>query len=107
LNSTFSVSSWPGLNVAGNTAPGRVKPEPVSVATVIVSGSVPVEVKVKDCVAGVLTGTSPKETELEDALRTPEPTAFTTKPPQPDKTKSTLQQKMMSRALHQTLRGRI
>ena len=48
--------------MAGNAAPGRVKPAPVSVAPLIVTGTVPVEVKLTDCVAGVLTCTSPNAT---------------------------------------------
>jgi hypothetical protein len=61
-NSTLSVASWPGLNSAGNVAPDSAKLAPVNVAPLIVTGAVPVEVKVTDCVAGVLTGTSPNAT---------------------------------------------
>jgi hypothetical protein len=61
-NSIFSVVSWFGFNVAGNSAPGNVKPAPVSVAPLIVTGTVPAEVKVTDCVADVLTSTSPNAT---------------------------------------------
>jgi hypothetical protein len=48
--------------VAGKTAPDIVKPVPVSVALSIVIGTVPVEVKVTDCVAGVFITTSPNAT---------------------------------------------
>jgi hypothetical protein len=43
-------------------APDIVKPVPVSVAALTVTGEVPVEVKVTDCVAGVFRTTSPKAT---------------------------------------------
>jgi hypothetical protein len=58
----FSVTAWPGFNVAGNVGPDTVKPAPVKVAVFIVMGRVPVEVKVRGCVAGVLTTTSPNAT---------------------------------------------
>jgi hypothetical protein len=58
----FSVAAWPGFKVAGNAGPDNVKPAPVSVAPFTVTGTVPVEVKVTDCVAGVLTTTSPNAT---------------------------------------------
>jgi hypothetical protein len=61
-NSIFSVLSWFGFNVAGSVAPGNVKPAPVSVAPLIVTGTVPVEVKITGCVAGALTPTSPNAT---------------------------------------------
>jgi hypothetical protein len=48
--------------VVGNAAPDTVKPAPVSLAPLIVTGTVPVEVKVTGCVAGVLTTTSPNAT---------------------------------------------
>jgi hypothetical protein len=48
--------------VAGNAAPDKVKPAPVSFAPLIVTGAVPVDVKVTDCVADVLTTTSPYAT---------------------------------------------
>ena len=48
--------------MAGNAAPETVKPAPISVAPLIVTATVPVEVKVTDCVAGELTATSPNAT---------------------------------------------
>jgi hypothetical protein len=61
-NSTFSVVSWLGLKLAGNSTPDTEKPAPVSVAPSIVTGTVPVEVIVTDCVAGVFTTTLPNAT---------------------------------------------
>jgi hypothetical protein len=61
-NCTVKVSAWPGFNVAGNEAPESVKPVPVSAAASTVTAALPVEVKVIDCVAGVLTWTLPKGT---------------------------------------------
>lgn len=71
LNSTFGVTAWPGPNVSGNVAPEILKPVPFSVAARIVTGAVPVAVKVTDCVAGVFTITSPKATLLAFVLNTP------------------------------------
>jgi hypothetical protein len=48
--------------VIGNVAPDTAKPVPVSVAELIVTGAVPADVKVTDCVAVVLTATLPKAT---------------------------------------------
>jgi hypothetical protein len=42
--------------------PDILKPVPVSVAALTVSGDVPVDVNVTDCVAGVFSTTSPKAT---------------------------------------------
>lgn len=61
-NSKFSVASWFGFKVAGKSTPGTVKSAPVSGAPLIVTGTVPVEVIVTDCVAGVFTNTSPNAT---------------------------------------------
>ena len=58
----YSVACWPGFNVAGIAAADKVKPTPASFAPLIVTGAVPVEVKVTDCVADVLTTTSPNAT---------------------------------------------
>jgi hypothetical protein len=58
----FSVASWLGLNVVGNPVPESVNPAPVSVAPLIVTGTVPVEVRVTACVEVVSTGTSPNAT---------------------------------------------
>jgi hypothetical protein len=51
-----------GLNVVGNPVPESVNPAPVSVAPLIVTGTVPVEVRVTACVEVVSTGTSPNAT---------------------------------------------
>jgi hypothetical protein len=61
-NCTVRVSAWPGLSVAGRAALESVKPVPVSVTPLIVTGAVPVEVKVTGCVAEVLTTTLPNGT---------------------------------------------
>jgi hypothetical protein len=58
----YSVACWPGFNVVGNADPDNVKPAPFRVAPLIVTGTVPVEVKVTGCVADVLTATSPNAT---------------------------------------------
>jgi hypothetical protein len=63
LNSTFSVAVWPGLNVTGKVIPDTVKSVPVRAAALIVTGTVPTEVKVTGCgVAAVFTKTLPKAT---------------------------------------------
>jgi hypothetical protein len=60
-NSTFSVAAWPGFNVTGKVNPDTVKPVPVNVAPLIVTGTEPVDVKVTACgVAAVFTVTLPK-----------------------------------------------
>ena len=59
-NWTASVTVWPGFSVSGKVAPESVKPAPVSAAVLIVTGAVPVEVKVTDCVDVEFTVTSPK-----------------------------------------------
>ena len=60
-NCTLSVAACPGFNVAGNVAPDMVKPVPVSVPELMVTGAVPVEDRVTDCgVAAVFTTTLPK-----------------------------------------------
>jgi hypothetical protein len=48
--------------VAGKLAPDSEKPVPVSVAELMVTGAVPVELRDRDCVAAVFTCTSPKAT---------------------------------------------
>jgi hypothetical protein len=61
-NSIFSVSSWLGFNVTGNAVPDTANPAPVSVAPLIVTGRIPVEVNVTGCMADVFTTTSPNAT---------------------------------------------
>jgi hypothetical protein len=64
----FNPAVWPGFNVAGKAAPEIEKPAPVIVAPLMVTGAVPVEVKVKDCAVGVLTTTLPNARVLTLAL---------------------------------------
>jgi hypothetical protein len=59
-NCTSNVSSWPGFSVTGRLPPTIVKPAPVIAAELTVTGAVPVEVNVKDCVVDVFTVTFPK-----------------------------------------------
>jgi len=58
-NCTLRVTDWFGFKVTGKVAPDMVKPEPVSGAELIVTGAVPVEVRVTGCVEAVLTVTLP------------------------------------------------
>jgi hypothetical protein len=60
LNWICSVIDWVGLNVAGRLPPTMVKPEPVIAAELTVTGEVPVDVNVNDCVVAVFTVTLPK-----------------------------------------------
>jgi hypothetical protein len=60
-NPTFSVAAWPGFNVIRKETPDTEKPVPVRAAALIVTGTVPAEVKVTDCGAvAVFTKTLPK-----------------------------------------------
>jgi len=63
-NCTSSVAVWPEVSVTGKVTPETVKPVPVNAAALIVTGAVPVEVKVTDWVDVVFTVTLPK-TKLE------------------------------------------
>ena len=58
-NCTFRVIAWFGFNVTGKVTPDTVYPAPLSVAELMVTGAVPVEVNVTGCVDGVFTVTSP------------------------------------------------
>jgi hypothetical protein len=58
-NSTFNVNDWPGFNRSGNVTPDSVKPVPLNVAELTVTGAVPVEAKVTDCVDADPTVTLP------------------------------------------------
>ena len=49
-NCTFNVNDLPGFNRSGNLPPDRVKPVPLNVAELIVTGPVPVDANVTDCV---------------------------------------------------------
>jgi hypothetical protein len=60
LNSTCSVTDCIGFNVVGRLAPTRLKPAPVTVPESTVTGAVPVDVSVRDCVIDALVITLPK-----------------------------------------------
>jgi hypothetical protein len=60
LNCTCSVTAWPGFSVTGRLPPTIVKPAPVMVAELTVTGAVPVDVNVNDWVVAVFTVTPPK-----------------------------------------------
>lgn len=62
---TDSVAVWPGFRVTGNPMPETLNPAPVTLAALIVSGTVPDEVSVSVSVAVLFTVTDPK-------LRVPE-----------------------------------
>lgn len=68
-NCTASVIAWFGLNVTGSAAPDIVKPAPVNAAPLIVTGAVPVDVKVTYCVALAFTTTLPNGTVLALILK--------------------------------------
>ena len=70
-NRKLSVTIWLGFNVIGNVAPDAVNPVPVNAAELMVTGAVPVEVKVTGCVDAVLTVTLPnvRQAALDGQLR--------------------------------------
>jgi hypothetical protein len=59
-NCTCNVIDWVGFSVTGKLPPTIVKPEPVIAAELTVTGAVPVDVSVNDCVVAVFTVTLPK-----------------------------------------------
>ena len=59
-NCTLRSAVCPGLSVIGKLAPGAEYPVPESVASLTVTGAVPVDESVKVCVADELTSTLPK-----------------------------------------------
>ena len=59
-NCTCRDIDWFGFSVAGKLPPTIEKPAPVTAAELTVTGEVPVEVSVKDCVVAVFTVTLPK-----------------------------------------------
>jgi hypothetical protein len=59
-NCTCNVSDCVGFSVTGRLPPTIVKPAPVIAAEFTVTGAVPVEVSVSDCVVAVFTVTLPK-----------------------------------------------
>jgi hypothetical protein len=60
LNCTCSVNACPGFNVTGRLPPPRLKPAPEIAAEFTVTGEVPVDVSVNDCVVEEFTVTLPK-----------------------------------------------
>ena len=83
LNCTVSVTDCFGFSVTGKLAPETVNPVPDTVAALIVSGPVPLEVRVTDCVEEESTVTLPK-LKLEepsvncDVVAAPVPLRLTT-----------------------------
>ena len=61
-NCRVRVEACPGLSVTGNETPEALNPVPVSVAAVTVTGALPLDEMLTDCVAGVLRSTLPKAT---------------------------------------------
>ena len=59
-NLSFSVRVCVGFRVTGKPPPTMVKPAPAIVAEFTVTGVVPVDDSVNDCVAAVFTATLPK-----------------------------------------------
>ena len=59
-NCTCNVSDCVGFSVTGRLEPTIVKPAPVIAAEFTVTGEVPVDVNVSDCVVAVFTVTLPK-----------------------------------------------
>jgi hypothetical protein len=59
-NCSCNVTAWVGFNVTGRLPLLIVKPVPVIAAELTVTGAVPVDVSVNDCVAAVFTVTLPK-----------------------------------------------
>ena len=57
---TWSVTDWPGFNVAGKVAPEMAKPVPATITECTVSAAVPEEVSVSVFVDVASTATSPK-----------------------------------------------
>jgi hypothetical protein len=59
-NCTCSVIDCVGLSVTGKLPPTIAKPVPVIAAELTVTGAVPVDINVNDCVIAVFTVTLPK-----------------------------------------------
>src|SRR5580698_1376663 len=57
---TSRVAVWPACRVSGKETPDTVNPVPVRLAALMVTGAVPLAVRIADCVAGALTSTVPK-----------------------------------------------
>jgi len=60
LNWTVSVAVLPGFRVSGKVAPETVKPVPLTVTELMVTGAVPVELRVSDWVVALFSATLPK-----------------------------------------------
>ena len=60
LKLTDKVAVWPGLSVTGKLSPEALNPAPVTLAALMVSGTVPDEVRVSVSVAVLFTATDPK-----------------------------------------------
>jgi hypothetical protein len=69
LKLTVSVAVWPSLRVSGKFTPDILKPAPVSVPALMMSGAVPEEVRMTDLVAAVFNVTLPKARVLGLRLR--------------------------------------
>jgi hypothetical protein len=61
-NCTLIVAVWVGFNVMGNVTPEALKPVPLTAAALTVTGAVPVDDRITDCVAGVFRFTFPNAT---------------------------------------------
>jgi len=74
-NCTVSVAVEFGLRVSGKVAPEKVKPDPATVAALMVTATVPVEDRVTVCVVAVFTFTVPKPMlpALTLSVDTPDP----------------------------------
>jgi hypothetical protein len=59
-NCRLKTALWPGFRVIGKVAPVRENPVPLTLAPLTVTGRVPVELRVTDCVEGVFKLTLPK-----------------------------------------------
>jgi len=59
-NCTCNVTDCVGFNVTGRLPPMMVNPAPVIAAELTVTGDVPVDINVNDCVVAVFTVTLPK-----------------------------------------------
>ena len=65
-NETVREAVWPGFSVTGSVSPDIVKPAPVTVAALIVSGAVPDDVSTTGgCVTVVFRFTFPNAIEVD------------------------------------------
>jgi len=61
-NTMLIAADWFGFRVTGYVAPEAVNPLPLNVAPLMVTATLPVDVRVRDCVVGVFSVTSPNVT---------------------------------------------